>query len=180
MFISLTRPFAATAAASRHLAAAALVAATWFAPAHSAELSYDFSVTIDSVGSSLFGQSFNGTLTYDDALPTGLGAAGQDLFAVTAFEFDFAGQFYVRNDLFYADAAVLSPNFVGIEAAHALFAFTPGDGTFAPFFSFDLGLGDAGNGELVFTPQAGLLPEPDTGLLALGALLAVAGLRRRA
>lgn len=149
----------------------ALMAST--APA--AVIEYDFTVVIDTTGSSLDGQSFSGSFSYDDTSSPTPGFAGEDLYALDGFLFDFAGSSYSLADLIYGDAALASGNFLGLDAGSSLFSFVPAtaDGLFPATFNYDLGTGDFGSGEISFDQHAPTAPGhtvPEPGSLALGLL----------
>lgn len=140
--------------------------------AHAATVNYEFSVTIDTAGTLYSGQTFLGSFAYDDLAPTGVGPGGEALYALTDFSFVFDRP-YTLTDLFYADAAFDGSRFIGLDAGAANFAFLPEIGGGAPFFAFDFGAPNAGNGSLEYRPVAAPVPEP---LSAALVAVAVAGL----
>jgi hypothetical protein len=156
------------------LASTSLVATT---SAQAAPIHYDFSVTIDTVTSPLFNQSFNGSFSYDDAAVPMAGFDGEDLYPLIDFSFNFAGTFYGLSDLFYGDAAVLGADLLGLDAGALDFAFLPGTALFPASFAYDFGTDDAGNGNLVFTPATDA-PEPAL-LWLLSGGVALLGLSKR-
>jgi hypothetical protein len=174
MTTQITKTVIKKAALALALSSAALVAV----PAQAAVISYDFSVTVDTVTSPLFNQSFAGSFSYDDAVVPTTGFDGEDLFPLVAFSFDFAGNLYGLSDLFYGDAAVsMSAELLGLDAGALDFSFLPANTLFPAAFAYDFGAGDAGNGSLVFTPAADA-PEPAL-LWLLSGGVALLGLSRR-
>jgi|JI9StandDraft_1071089.scaffolds.fasta_scaffold596413_1 hypothetical protein len=143
--------------------------------AQAATVSYSFSVAVDSGG--LAGQTFIGNFSFDDAQVPGTGIGGEDLFALSSFNFGFGGSLSLT-DLNYGDAAFLGGQFLGLDAGGATFAFLPANGPFAASFAYDLGRGVAGNGSVTYTPRVDTVPEPATLWLALGLLGGLAGVRR--
>lgn len=157
------------------LSAAAL---TLSAPAAlAATVSYTFTVTPDS--GSLSGQSFIGNFSYDDAQVPVAGLFGGDLYELSSFSFSFTGGPFSKADLDYASAVIEGGVFTGLEVGAATFAFLPASVPFPASFAYDFGSGDAGNGNIAFTPRVAQVPEPGTAWLAAGLLVGLAGLRRR-
>lgn len=156
------------------LVSGALLAITLPA-AQAATVSYSFSVAIDS--GSLAGQTFVGNFSFDDAQVPGLGIGGEDLYALSAFNFGFGGNQSI-GDLNYGDAAFVSGQFVGLDAGGATFSLLPANSPFAASFAYDLGGGQAGNGSVTYTPRVAAVPEPATLWLVLGLLGGLAGVRR--
>lgn len=155
------------------LAALALAVAT---AAAAKTVQYQFTVTIDTQGLPISGQSFLGSLAYDDQAAGVIGPGGETLLPLTDFSFDF-DQVYNLASLSYGDAAVDGGAFAGIDVGAQRFAFLPGLGGAAPFFAFDLGRGVAGNGSIDFREVVAPVSEPLT--LALIGLAAAGMLRRR-
>lgn len=143
--------------------------------AQAATVSYSFSVAVDS--GSLAGQTFIGNFSFDDAQVPGLGIGGEDLYALSTFNFGFGGSLSI-GDLNYGDAAFVGGQFVGLDAGGATFSFLPANSPFAASFAYDLGGGQAGNGSITYTPRVETVPEPATLWLALGLLGGLAGVRR--
>jgi hypothetical protein len=172
--------FAHAGAHARALAMSALllVAAT----ASAAIRTYDVSVVIDTTGTVVSGQTFLGSFSVDEDTGVGLHPS---VFALTAFSFNFAGSSYELtgpDGLDYAEARFSGTTSWGLEAGSTdgRFTFTPGSGTFDPYFAFDLGNGNAGFGSVRVTGPRRVLPEPSPGLLlGLAAVIAVGiGCRR--
>ena len=158
------------------LAASSLFAV---APAQAGIISYDFSVTIDTVTASLFNQTFTGSFSFDDAQTPSPGFNGEDLYSLLDFSFDFVSNLYTQSDLFYGDAALLGNQFLGLDLGALEFSFLPANELFAASFSYDFGAGDAGNGSIVYVPLIGPVPEPSIIWLMVGALAALAGVSTR-
>lgn len=165
---------------ARALAMSALLLAA--ATASAAIRTYDVSVLIDTTGTVVSGQTFLGSFSIDE--DTGVGVH-PSVFALTAFSFNFAGSSYELtgpDGLDYADAHFSGTTSWGLEAGSidGRFTFTPRNGTFDPYFAFDLGNGNAGFGSVRITGPRRLLPEPSPALLlGLAAVIALAIGRRR-
>ena len=145
------------------------------APATAAVVNYDFKVVVDASAPVHGGQTFLGSFAYDDSMGS-TGLPGETLYELTGFSFDFNGTMYGVADLLIGAAAVFNGTvFGGVDVDADVFAMRPASGGSAPFFAFDLGDGDSGNGAVDFT-QA--VSEPTSAALALAAL-ALLGLRRR-
>jgi PEP-CTERM motif len=153
------------------LRAAALAATLGLATvsAQAATVNYNFKVTIDTVTSPLVGQSFDGQFSFDDS--TGVASLGSEtLYALTAFSYTFDGVPYALADLDNGDAVFEGNTFNGIDVGALLFSFVPAVAGGSPFFAYDFGAGDSGNGSLSFTLVQQPVPEPGSALLALAAL----------
>lgn len=157
--------------------AATLGLAALAASSQAAFIQYDFTVSIDTTGSALDGQSFSGSFAFDDAASPTLGFGGEDLYALSGFLFDFAGTSYTLADLDYGDAALAagSSDFLGLDAGNSLFSFLPATagGLFPAAFNYDFGTGDFGSGDIVFDLNVPATPGhtvPEPGSLALGLL----------
>ena len=151
------------------------------AAANAAIVRYDFTVTIDgaATGPSLpGGQTYLGSLAFNDSLGMP-GLPGETAFDLTAFSFDFNGMVYSLPDLFFGQAIKNNTMFVGADVTADVFSLVPGDGSFDPFFAYDLGGGDAGFGSVVYVLNVAEVPEPGSAVLALAGL-ALLGLRRYA
>ncbi len=161
----------------RGLAALGLSLASWASLA--APVTVNFSVTIDSVTSPLVGQSFTGSLSFDDALGSVMG--DETLFDLSAFSFDFAGGNYSLGDLGVASAVYKNGQFVGLDAQGDGFSFMPAWGGAEAYFGYDFGPDGMGNGSFAAQIDPGNgVPEP-TGLALAGlGLFGLAAARRRA
>lgn len=170
----LLRPFALSLRALLLACAVGLAGAA----AQAATVRYDFTVTIDLGNTSISGQTFLGSLAFDDSLGVP-GLPGETAFDLTAFSFDFNGTVYSLPDLSFGQAIEIANTFVGADVTADPFSLVPGDGQFDPFFAFDLGRGDAGFGSVVYVLNVAEVPEPGSAVLALAGL-ALLGLRCRA
>lgn len=152
--------------------AAILCFALFSVSASAANIDYDFTVTIDTAGSTLNGQSFNGSFSYDDAGVSTPGLNGEDLFALSSFSFVFAGSTYALGDLDYGFSALATGAFLGLDAGGTDFSFLPAtsDFFFPASFAYDFGDNDSGFGSIAFnrtnTP-GNTVPEPGSLVLCL-------------
>jgi hypothetical protein len=138
-----------------------------------------FSLTLDSAGAPLLGQ-----FSYDDAASSPGPFAGETLFALTAFSFDFGGQSYGLSDLLFGDAVYRDGGFVGLDAAVAgVFSLLPAVANEAASFAFTVPGGltapQAGFGTVSYESISTAVPEPATRALLLAAAAALAWARRR-
>lgn len=148
-----------------------LAAVAFGPPAAAAVVSYEF--TVSATSGPLAPQTFGGSFSFDDEVPPTPGFGGEDLYALTGFEFDFDGTLYTLADLDYGYAAFAGGTFIGLDAGNATFLFLPAIAPLPPAFLYVSAQG-AGDGN----PAFNRVPEPASGLLvaaAFGALL----IRRR-
>jgi len=160
----------------RGLAALGLSLANWASLA--APVTVNFSVTIDSLTSPLVGQSFTGTVNFDDALGSVMG--DETLFDLSGFSFEFAGASYGLGDLFSASAVYQNGQFAGLDVQADGFFFLPAWGGAEAYFGYDFGPDGMGNGSFTAQIEPGNgVPEP-TGLALAGlGLIGLAAARRR-
>ena len=156
----------------------ALGALSCLPAANAAPVEYTFVAEPDP-GSSLT-QSFSGSFSYDDTSTPGTGFAGEDVFVLTGFSFNFNGVAYTLSDLSYGGAVFEAGDFKGLDAAGPVFTLLQDFGLGGPSFTYEFVSGtiDPGAGVLTYQLVTNSVPEPGTaGLLAV-ALLGIAGLRR--
>lgn len=174
----LVGPPARSALSMATLAALCLTGA---APAAAALVQVDFSVTIDTTTSPLFGTVHHGSLAYDDA--SGVAGPGAETwYGLTRFAFAFDGVTLALADLAFADAVHDDGLFAGLEAVQhsGLFAFVPGLGGQPASFAFDLGGGHAGYGAISYRVlPSGQIDAPPTWVLLTLPLAALAWAGRR-
>lgn len=148
------------------------------APAHAALVQYSFTVTPDDAVVA----PGTGSFSFDDAQVPGTSAFGEDLFALSAFNFSFAGGSYLLADMDYADAVFSRGQFLGLDAVlGSLFSLVPGTTLPDAFFAYEL-QGQGAFGSVAYrldTGGGGQIPEPASAWLALLGLLPLAGATRR-
>lgn len=162
---------------TRISAIAAGVAASLIAlESHAATISYNF--TVDIISGPLDGDSFSGSLAYDDAALT---TSGSELVDVENLSFNFQGIDYTEAD---GDAAVefIDGEFLGLDfSPNPTFSFVPGffDLSEASFVYSVAGSGGLSNLNYTLVTDGGVdttTPEP-TALLGLFAVAAFSATR---
>ena len=152
------------------LAATGLALGTTLMMAASASAASLFSFEVTPDFGFLSGQSFSGTVEFDDSLLTGI---GDETVSLSSFNFDFLGTVFTEaddndNDPF---AQFFDGVFLGVSFVEDDFQFSPGFFSIdEAFFSYDLPDG-AGFGSVAYTPVSVVsVPDPSVigGLVAVG------------
>lgn len=138
-------------------------------------INYDFDIGIDF--GPLLGNTYNGTLSYDNSLiPAAPDLGGYKSIPISNFAFNFEGNDYTEADDTFASVDFVTANndFLGLNYAGPNFTFASGffllDLNDASF-TYDLGSTGSGSGTIAYTetPIPTSTPEPRTllGLLTL-------------
>ncbi|QLE55436.1 PEP-CTERM sorting domain-containing protein [Nostoc sp. TCL26-01] len=139
-------------------------ASTGFNLAQAATVNYTFQTSIDS--GSLLGNTYSGSLSYDDSSLVG---SGSEFIDVSAVSFDFQGVNYTTAN--NPTVAFIDGNFLGLNFSPVpLFSFIANPDFAEAYFTYDLGNGNAGTGNVVYTLESTSIPESTNvlGLLGLG------------
>ncbi|NJN74771.1 MAG: PEP-CTERM sorting domain-containing protein [Limnothrix sp. RL_2_0] len=143
-----------------------------------AAVMYSFEVTPDF--GPLLGDTYLGTLEYDDSGLTGI---GEETVGLSDFDFSFLGSDFMSADDPFAFVQLFDGVFLGVEYSAPEFQFLSGIDPFDPsfssidnaFFAYDVSAG-AGFGNIKYTsiiappPPATSIPDPSTvlGLIGVG------------
>lgn len=173
----MTTPFTLSSLALRALLSAGLAAGACSALAAPVNLAFAIVVDFSASPEVAFGDTYNGTLSYDGPTPlTDPGFPGESYYALTAFSLDFEGTVYDLSSMHGARVVFDGAYFAGFEGSSPVFSFVP-DAS-APWFAFEINR-KAGAGSVSFSTVPGNnVSEPGGALLAVSALAAL-GLRRR-
>lgn len=140
-------------------------ASTSFNSAQAAAINYTFQTSIDS--GSLLGNTYLGSLSYDDSSLVG---SGSEFIPVSEVSFNFEGVNYTNANS--AEVSFFDGDFLGLSFSPVpLFSITPGFFDLSEaLFAYDLSGGNGGFGNVLYTLTPTSVPEPTTvvSLLILG------------